>query len=344
MNDNATFSNEDTADEMEVPFTGSSIVPLDVIKPQMIRDVRELWKHERFDFSAWLGGKLDWLGEALNMKLELVRQEQPAGDFSIDIVARDGSGGLVVIENQLERTDHDHLGKVLTYMANINAKTAVWIAAEVREEHKKAVMWLNESTSEEFDFYLVRLEAFRVGDSKPGLFFRVVAGPSAEAKAIGKVRDNIDDAERHVLRHKFWTLLVERLKVKKIKMHSNIAPTLTNELGTRSGNIIFKYLIWLKGKSGIEIYIDSSIKELNKQIYDHLASHREQIEEQFGHSLEWNRHDDKQISSIRYYIEIGGLKDGEDAWTGIQDLMIAKMDSLFKVLATYIQSAPKQAI
>jgi hypothetical protein len=140
--------------------------------------LRELWRNETLDFTTWLAENLDFLGETLGMDLSLVEREASAGSFSADILAEDGNGNPVIIENQLERTDHDHLGKLITYLSNLDAKTAFWITSEPRPEHEKAVHWLNEALPADTAFYLVKIEAYRIGDSPPAPLLTVVAGPS----------------------------------------------------------------------------------------------------------------------------------------------------------------------
>jgi len=137
--------------------------------------LRELWPNEARDFTTWLAENLDFLSEALGMDLSLVEQEASAGVFSADILAEDGNCNPVVIENQLERTDHDHLGKLITYLSNLDAKTAVWITAEPRPEHEKAVHWLNEVLPVDAAFYLVKVEAYCIDDSSPAPLFSVMA-------------------------------------------------------------------------------------------------------------------------------------------------------------------------
>lgn len=115
--------------------------------------LREVWKHEALDFTTWLENNIDVLNDALDLSLTNVEREQTAGTFSVDLVAEDDSGNLAVIENQLAKSDHDHLGKLITYLTSLEAKVGVWIVSEPRPEHVKAVSWLNESSSAAF--YLV---------------------------------------------------------------------------------------------------------------------------------------------------------------------------------------------
>ena len=113
-------------------------------------DLREVWPHEAQDFTPWLEENIDVLNNAIDLSLSIIEREQAAGDFSVDLVAEDESGNSVIIENQLERSNHDHLGKLITYLTAIDAKAAIWIVKEARPEHISAISWLNESSSASF--------------------------------------------------------------------------------------------------------------------------------------------------------------------------------------------------
>jgi hypothetical protein len=112
--------------------------------------LREVWPHEALDFTRWLQVNLDVLSEHLPVALTSAEREQSAGAFSVDLVAEDADGNVVVIENQLERSDHDHLGKMITYLAAFEAKRAIWIVADPRPEHVRAVSWLNDASPADF--------------------------------------------------------------------------------------------------------------------------------------------------------------------------------------------------
>ena len=128
-------------------------------------NLRDIWKNEAYDFTNWLAENLDVLSEALGISLSLIETEKSVGTFNVDILAEDDEGNLIVIENQLEKTDHDHLGKLITYTTNIDAKKAIWITSEPRNAHITAISWLNESTP--IDFYLLKLEVVKIGNSEP---------------------------------------------------------------------------------------------------------------------------------------------------------------------------------
>ena len=132
--------------------------------------LREVWKHEAIDFTQWLQDNIDVINEIIDLNLSNPESEKSAGAFNVDIVAEDEAGNPVIIENQLEKSNHYHLGKIITYLVAMAAKTAIWIVADPRPEHVSAITWLNESSSA--NFYLLKIEAIKiVKGSNPLLAF-----------------------------------------------------------------------------------------------------------------------------------------------------------------------------
>ena len=219
--------------------------------------LREVWRHEARDFTTWLEDNTDVLSEVLDFSLASAEREKSAGDFSVDLVGEDENGQTVIIENQLEKSDHDHLGKVLTYLAALEAKAAVWIVAKPRPEHVKAITWLNEATST--PFYLVQVEAIRIGESPPAPLLTRIAGPSVEARAAGNAKKNL--SERHNIRYRFWTQLLDAAKA-KTALHARISPKTHNWVGTRTGvlDLNWNYAVRQHGTQ-VELYIDGGSAE-----------------------------------------------------------------------------------
>ena len=144
--------------------------------------LREVWKHEARDFTKWLQDNIDILNEVLDLSLSSAESERTAGDFSVDLVAEDESGNPVIIENQLEKSNHDHLGKLITYLVAIGAKTAIWIVANPRPEHVSAITWLNETSAA--DFYLLKVEAIQIGESQPAPLLTLIVGVKRSVNRI----------------------------------------------------------------------------------------------------------------------------------------------------------------
>jgi hypothetical protein len=291
--------------------------------------LRVIWPNEAKDFTTWLANNLDVLSETLGFDLSLVEREASAGHFSADILAEDPSGNLVIIENQLQKTDHDHLGKVITYLSNLGAKTAIWISSDARPEHENAINFLNEALPADVSLYLIQLEAFRIDESVPAPNFTIVAGPSAETKELGSQKKQM--AERHVLRIEFWRQLLEKAR-KKTSLHANISPGKENYICTGAGmsGVLFSYVIRMNDAQ-VELYIDCGNVEDNKRIFDQLYAKKEKIESDFGGSLDWQRLDDRRASRIRYLVEKGGLLN-KDRWLEIQDALIETMIRFAKAL------------
>ena len=145
-------------------------------------NLRDVWKHEAFDLTTWLQDNIEVLNEAIGLNISNPENEQPAGSFKVDILAEDDSGNPVIIENQLEKSDHDHLGKLITYLVALEAKTAIWIVSDPRPEHLSSISWLNESSSA--NFYLLKLEAIKIDDSPPAPLLTLIVGPSEEVKEV----------------------------------------------------------------------------------------------------------------------------------------------------------------
>lgn len=224
----------------------------------------------------------------------------------------------------------------MTYLTNIDAKTAIWISSAPRPEHIRTIQWLNETTPEDIAFYLVCLAAYRIGNSEPAPLFTVIVGPSAESKDFGREKKEL--AERHVLRLKFWEQLLSLARQKGVLIHAQRTPTKDNWIsagaGYRSG-VSFTYLIFMTDGGAVELYIDTGDKDENKTIFDTLYGQKAEIEKAFGNSLSWERLDEKRASRIRYAVKGGGLVD-EANWPAIQDAMVNAMDRLAKALRPHL--------
>lgn len=297
--------------------------------------LREVWQHEAFDFTQWLQENIDVLNAALDINLVNVDREQAAGSFSIDLVAEDEGGGTVIIENQLERSNHDHLGKVITYLTGMGAKAAIWIVADPRPEHVAAIAWLNEASSAAF--YMVKVEAVRIGESPPAPLFTLIVGPSEDTKEVGQTKKEI--AERYGIRKRWWTQLIER-SASTSKLHAHITAGEYSWIGTSSGvrGLNLNYVV-TQDECGAELYIDrgKDSEEENKRIFDQLHSHQTEVEAAFGGPLSWERLEGRRACRIRYTQPGGGYRSPEERWPIIQDGIIAAMNRLEQALRPYIK-------
>ena len=296
--------------------------------------LREVWKHEARDFTQWLENNIDILNSAEGLTLVNVEREQAAGDFSVDLVAQDESGAIAIVENQLERSNHDHLGKLITYLTAMGARTAVWIVSDPRPEHVAAVTWLNEAASVEF--YMIKVEAVRIGTSPAAALFTLIVGPSKETKEIGRAKK--ERAERYDLRKQWWSTLIDRSAAIS-KLHAHITPGEYSWIGASSGvrGLNWNYTVW-QDECGAELYIDRG-KESdleNVSIFEQLLSHRDDIEKAFGKSLKWEELEGRRACRIGYRSIEGGYRTPEESWPSIQDGLVRNMDKLTKAIGPWL--------
>jgi len=294
-----------------------------VEKPKRV-SLREVWKKGEPEFTKWLRDNMDVLSEQIGFNLNSIESEKSVGAFSADNFAEDESGDTVIIENQFEKTDHDHLGKLITYLSNLEAKKAIWITSEPRQEHVTAIKWLNEFSPEDISFYLVKLEAYKLGDSEPGPFLTPISGPSVEVKKIGEQKKEL--SERHLRRLEFWEKLLEKAEA-KTKLHSNVSPSKDNWVtaGAGKSGMGWAYAITMN-KGSVELFIDfgPDKKKETDEVYEKILQNKDKIEKEFGEPLMWDKIEGRRVCRIKSFTDIGGLKD-TGKWDSIQEDMIDRM-------------------
>lgn len=249
-------------------------------------DLREVWPHEERDFSKWLAIKenLDLLSSEIGIELNLLEVEKSVGKYSLDILAEDvGTEKKVVIENQLEKTDHDHLGKVLTYASGVGANTIVWIARDVEEEHRQAINWLNENTGEGLNFFIVQIEAIKIGESDIAPRFNVICKPNNWTK-ISRSNSGGGNTETNLKKLKFWEEFKDYANKKGASQITHTpSPHHWYNVAVGSSHAHLS-LTFTTNKHWIacELYINN-----NKDLFEFLQENREEIEQKLGVGLEW---------------------------------------------------------
>lgn len=300
-------------------------------------ELREVWRHEARDFTTWLEHNADVLSDALGVTIDNVEREQSAGSFSVDLVGEDESGNAVVIENQLERSDHDHLGKLITYLAAFEAKTAIWVVAQPRPEHVGAITWLNESVAA--NFYLVKVEAIRIGDSPAAPLLTLITGPSAEAKQVGVQKQ--ERAERHDFRHAFWEALLEQAAGQP-HPHSGVSPSTETWIQAGSGRSGLHFIYGIRQHdASAQLVIETPDADVNARIFESFLAERDAVEQEFGGQLEWNRVEGRKRCFIGVTLPGGGYRSEEEAWPTIQAAMI---DAMLRLERTFRLRISKLAV
>lgn len=289
-------------------------------------DPRSVWCHEAHNFTPWLQDNIDVLEDAIGLELSAVEREQPAGAFSVDLIAEDGDGSKVVVENQLEKSDHDHLGKLLTYLVGIQATRAVWIVADPRPEHVAAISWLNESSSA--DFFLLKLEAIRVGNSDVAPLLTQIVGPSEDTSVVVDKRFIV---EREELRYRFFKGLLEQAE-SKTKLHGNISATKHSWVGAGSGiaGVTYNYVV-RQHDARVELYIDVRRDgDENQRIFEKLACQKSTIERAVG-PLDWDSKEGRRACRISKTCGSGGYRD-QGKWKDVYKELVDEMVKLESAL------------
>ncbi len=298
--------------------------------------IREIWKHEAYDFTNWLYDNMDVLNEQVGLSINPIEKEKSVGPFYVDLLGEDLSGKVVIIENQLTRTDHDHLGKLLTYMSNLDAKTAIWITTDPRPEHITAINYLNENIPPDTQIFLLRLQAIRIGNSAPAPLFTVESGPSEERKVGGKVKKEL--AEHDKKRYAFFEqFLIKANQVTDI--FYNVSPLgYQNWITAGAGKAgIMWTVVLMKKTSRVEFFLCHSDPKVNTTRFQKLHSEKNIIEEKFGEPLEWDFNESRKQQYIKSICIIGGLDDNKK-WDDIIKDLINRIIRLKNVINPYIQS------
>ncbi len=265
-------------------------------------NMRELWPNEARDFTPWLADNIGRLGEALGMDLEIITREADIGDFSLDLLAKDlGSGRFVVIENQFGATNHDHLGKVITYAAGVDAVAIIWLVESVRDEHRQALEWLNRRTDADLHFFAVVVEVVRIDQSRPAFLFKLVVSPNEWQRSTRENAERQSSSRGEAYRQYFQILIDELRERHRFTGARTAQPQNWCSFPSGFPGISYGTSFAKRGRVRAEIYIDQGDTERNKALFDSLLEQKSDIEREFGESFEWERLDDGQASRVAVY-------------------------------------------
>ena len=298
--------------------------------------LRQVWKHEAHDFTTWLQDNLDVLNEHLDFQLVSAEREQSTGSFNVDLLAENDQGQTVVIENQLERTDHDHLGKLITYLAAFDADTAIWIAAEPRAEHVKAISWLNDSSPA--SFFLFRVEAVQIGESPPAPLITPIVGPTVEGKRVASQKKEKSEAEN--ARHAFWAALLE-VAAGSSTIFSGVSAGRGPYIQTGAGATGLSYAYWVnKTDARIQFWIDrgKDMSDVNTSLFHQLYENREEIERVAGSELTWDPMPNARSAKIvRELPGSPGYSADPDGWAEHLSEMVEAMERFHQALDPFVR-------
>ena len=299
-------------------------------------DIRSYWANEASDFTPWLAQdeNIALLGETLEIDIEVQQSEQRVGLFRADIVCVDtATGHKVLIENQLEWTDHAHLGQLLTYAAGLDAVTIIWIADRFTEEHRAALDWLNRVTEESVNFFGCEIELWTIGDSPPAAKFNVIAKPNEWTK-VTPPTGPLTAIEQTYL--EFWTALREALSQRKTPIRMG-KPAPQSWMLCSVGRSSFVLCVAVSKKKQL-MYVQLVIYEPDRLACFHLLEQQKsEIEKEIGSSLEWRELPEKQESQIRRSFQ--GVDPGNKAdWPRQRATVIQTLETFHAVFAPRVKA------
>lgn len=298
-------------------------------KMTKVTDLRSVWKSEPRNFSKWLAEEenLNLLGSEIGVDMTLEQLESKVGGFSVDILAVEtGTNRKIIIENQLEETNHDHLGKIITYASGKDAQIIIWVVKGAREEHRRAIEWLNEKTTLDIAFFLVEIELWKIDNSLMAPHFNVVERPNEWARTI-QVIDGLTDTQK--LQYEFWQGFCDYAFSRK---------DMSTEFTKRKHNPQHWHTLGISGKPytinpgvnttkkviSVDLYIPG-----DKALYQKFLDQKDDFEKDFGEKLEWI----EAAKDCRIVVKTqGDVKNTTDTnWKKLFDWMIAaalKMKSI----------------
>ena len=297
-------------------------------------DLRTEWPDETADFTPWLAENISALGNALGMALEVEEREAPVGRYSLDIRATDVNRDRpVIIENQLDASDHTHLGQLLTYAAGYDAKVVVWLTREFRDEHRKALDWLNNQTGEDIQFFGVVVELLKIDRSRPAPNFKLIAYPNDWRKE----RVSRPVSKRGERYRQFFQKLIDTLREERFTGPRKTQPQHWYNFPTGYGRRVVYEASFTRDKGArTELYIDTGDGENNLRVFSNLEEHKTEIEAEFDQPLEWEPLETKRACRIAAYMP-GHINDDEEILAEIRKWMVANLLRFKKVFDPHLK-------
>ena len=267
-------------------------------KLEEIQDLRTVWPHEAQDFTPWLSqdDNIALLAEAVGIDITVDETESSVGDFNVDIFASEpGTGRRIIIENQLEDTNHDHLGKLITYASGKSADVIIWVVKHAREEHKSAIEWLNNHTDDKIGFFLCEIKLFRIGTSEPAVKFEIVEKPNDWVKEVKRSESSTANQQKRL---DYWMAFQDYVykNAEFSKNFSRRKPSTDHWIDYSIGSSACHFAVLQlqkRRKLGVELYINE-----NKELFHNLYQMKDEIESSTGLSFDWRELPNRKASRI----------------------------------------------
>ena len=300
-------------------------------------DLRKYFKNEAKDFTPWLAEEenLQLLGETLGIDIELEDTEVRIGKFSADIVGIDRSSNRnIIIENQLEKTNHDHLGKIITYGGGKDAGIVIWICKKIQQEHRKGLDYLNDISTEDYSFFGIEMELWRIGQSEPAPKFNIVVSPNEWSKAVKASTSSRTLSDLKILQREFWTEMMDYFTEKDTFLSLRTPqPQNWHTFAIGKPHIIISNSInTQKNRLGCEIYLGGTEP---KKRFHKLYEDKDEIEREIGEELEWMELPQGKDSRIIIYTD-GDIRD-RDNWNKCFEWFLEMTESFHKVFSPRVK-------
>jgi hypothetical protein len=300
-------------------------------------DLREAWRHEANDFTKWLAQErnLSLLADEIGFELKLIQVEAEVGNFSADILAEEqNTGRKIIIENQLEMTDHNHLGQIITYASGYDAGVVVWVVKDVREEHRHAIDWLNDHTDETIEFFLVKIELWQIGDSPCAPKFDIICKPNDWAKTVkGATGGGAELTEGRLKRLEFWNAFRDCAQQHHTKLRFQ-KPQSQNwmvlGIGYKDAYVSLT-LSSREGDLGVELYIPD-----NKALFEQLLARKAEIEQDLGEAANFMALPDKKASRIK--TTMAGEFTDKNHWDDYFKWLLSEAEKFASVFQKHLQA------
>lgn len=300
-------------------------------------NVRTVWENEQYDFTPWLAEEenMAQLATALGLELEVEGHEVAVGPYSADILAKDVSTGrYVVIENQFGKTNHDHLGKLITYGSVLDVSTVIWLSENFTEEHQKALDWLNDHTVEDLDFYGVILELWQIDQSRPAVRFNVASRPNVIVKQATAVKAMGQLTENQKTQLDFWTVFRGKLAAKKIsKNPPGARPQYWYDISIGKTDICLSNIISIReSRIALRVYLRSKIADA---ALEQLQAQKDEIEKEIGEQLQWNPNPERKEKVIS--LSIKADLNNREKWPEYCEWLVDRVAKFRKVFGPRIK-------
>lgn len=301
-------------------------------KMTRITDLRSVWPHEANDFTKWLAKEenLALLSDAIDIELELEERESSVGSFNVDLYAKEvGTNRRAIIENQLEDTNHDHLGKLITYASGKDAEIIVWVVKRARDEHRQAIEWLNQHTDSNIGFFLLEIELWQIGNSEKAPRFNIVEKPNDWTKTM-KTIDGLSDTD--LLKLDFWTSFNDAMRNNNdFTRHFRLRKPCPQHwydlsIGSSAYHIALSFYT-KKQQISVEIYIND-----DKELFDHFKKYKNEISAMLNCDVEWHNNARK---ACRFFVSTDINPKRRDLWPKAYNWFLEKAIVFKEIAAKY---------